>query len=211
MPRSARATRSTRRSTRGARSSSRKPTRCARCCATSSTLARELRRDMKAAEGKGAQPALREEIVVQLGELVGPRTLSSTPPEWRKHLPRYLRAARARWDKRGQRQDADLAAQIRAAEAPLERWRAEWPDGWPWPDGSRRLSLADRGAACLAVRAAARHRAARIRETARAGLATRARCRLGPRAARWRALECHATPRAQRGALDEDRTLELAA
>ena len=97
------------------------------------TLARELRRDMKAAEGKGAQPALREEIVVQLGELVGSRTLSSTPPEWRKHLPRYLRAARARWDKRGQRQDADLAAQIRAAEAPLERWRAEWPEGWPWP------------------------------------------------------------------------------
>ena len=98
------------------------------------TLARELRRDMKAAEGKGAQPALREEIVVQLGELVGSRTLSSTPPEWRKHLPRYLRAARARWDKRGQRQDAHLAAQIRAAEAPLERWRAEWPDGWPWPE-----------------------------------------------------------------------------
>jgi ATP-dependent helicase HrpA len=97
------------------------------------TLARELRRDMKAAEGKGAQPALREEIVVQLGELVGSRTLSSTPPEWRKHLPRYLRAAYARWDKRGQRQDADLAAQIRAAEAPLERWRAEWPEGWPWP------------------------------------------------------------------------------
>ena len=62
-----------------------------------------------------------------------PRTLSSTPPEWRKHLPRYLRAAYARWDKRGQRQDADLAAQIRAAEAPLERWRAEWPEGWPWP------------------------------------------------------------------------------
>ena len=97
------------------------------------TLARELRRDMKAAEGKGAQPAIREEIVVQLSELVGPRTLSSTPPEWRKHLPRYLRAARARWDKRGQRQDADLTAQIRAAEAPLERWRAEWPEGWPWP------------------------------------------------------------------------------
>jgi len=97
------------------------------------TLARELRRDMKAAEGKGAQPAIREEIVAQLSELVGPRTLSSTPPEWRKHLPRYLRATRARWEKRGQKQDAELAAQIRAAAAPLERWRTEWPEGWPWP------------------------------------------------------------------------------
>jgi len=98
------------------------------------TLARELRRDMKAAEGKGAQPAIREEIVAQLGDLVGPRTLSSTPPEWRKHLPRYLRAARSRWEKRGQKQDAELAAQIRAAAAPLERWRTEWPEGWPWPE-----------------------------------------------------------------------------
>jgi ATP-dependent helicase HrpA len=97
------------------------------------TLARELRRDMKSAEGKGAQAAVREEIVAQLGELVAPRTLSSTPPDWRKHLPRYLRAARARWEKRGQKQDTELAAQIRAAAAPLERWRAEWPDGWPWP------------------------------------------------------------------------------
>jgi ATP-dependent helicase HrpA len=97
------------------------------------TLARELRRDMKAADGKGAQPAIREEIVAQLGELVGPSMLSSTPPEWRKHLPRYLRAARVRWEKRGQKQDAELVAQIRAAAAPLERWRAEWPEGWPWP------------------------------------------------------------------------------
>ena len=97
------------------------------------TLARALRRDMKAAEGKGAQAAVREEIAAQLGELVGPRALTSTPPEWRKHLPRYLRAARARWEKRGQKQDAELAAQMRAAAAPLERWRAEWPEGWPWP------------------------------------------------------------------------------
>ena len=88
---------------------------------------------MKAAEGKGAQVAVREEIAAQLGELVTSRTLSSTPPEWRKHLPRYLRAARARWEKRGQKQDSELAAQIRAAAVPLERWRTEWPDGWPWP------------------------------------------------------------------------------
>jgi ATP-dependent helicase HrpA len=88
---------------------------------------------MKAAHGQGVQVAVRDEIVAQLGELAGPPTLSSTPPEWRKHLPRYLRAARARWEKRGQKQDAELAAQIRAAAAPFERWRAEWPEGWPWP------------------------------------------------------------------------------
>ena len=89
---------------------------------------------MKAAEGKGAQPVIRDDIMVQLAELIGARMLSSTPPEWRKHLPRYLRAARVRWEKRGQKQDAELAAQIREAEAPLERWRAEWPEGWPWPE-----------------------------------------------------------------------------
>jgi ATP-dependent helicase HrpA len=97
------------------------------------TLARELRRDMKAAQGKGAQPEIREEIAIQLSELLGPRTLSATPPEWRKHLPRYLRGARVRWDKRGDRRDAELARQAEAAAAPLERWRAEWPEGWPWP------------------------------------------------------------------------------
>ncbi|HUL82759.1 MAG TPA: DUF3418 domain-containing protein, partial [Gammaproteobacteria bacterium] len=97
------------------------------------SLVRELRRDMKSALGQGAQPAIREEIAAQLGELVGPRTLSGTPPEWRKHLPRYVRAARARWDKRGDRRDAELARQARDAAAPLERWRAEWPEDWPWP------------------------------------------------------------------------------
>src|SRR4029077_3887805 len=97
------------------------------------TLARELRRDMKAAQGQGAQPVIRENIAMQLGEPLGPRTLSATPPEWRKHLPRYLRAARARWDKRGDRRDAAPARQAEAAAAPLERWRAEWPEGWPWP------------------------------------------------------------------------------
>ncbi len=98
------------------------------------TLARELRRDMKSAQGKGAEAAVREEIVAQLNELVGRRVLSATPPEWRKHLPRYLRAARVRWEKRGHKQEAELAAQIRAAAAPFERWRAEWPEGWPWPE-----------------------------------------------------------------------------
>jgi ATP-dependent helicase HrpA len=39
-----------------------------------------------------------------------------------------------RWEKRGHKQEAELAAQIRAAAAPLERWRAEWPEGWPWPE-----------------------------------------------------------------------------
>jgi len=44
-----------------------------------------------------------------------------------------VRAARARWDKRGDRRDAELARQARDAAAPLERWRAEWPEDWPWP------------------------------------------------------------------------------
>jgi ATP-dependent helicase HrpA len=96
-------------------------------------LARELRRDLEAASVKGAQPRVRDELAAQLGELVDPHLLSATPPQWRKQLPRYLRAARARWEKRGDRRDAELAAQVRAAAEPLERWRAEWPKGWPWP------------------------------------------------------------------------------
>ncbi len=94
---------------------------------------RDLRRDLDAASGKGAQPRVRDEIAAQLGALVGAYFLSATPPESRRHLPRYLRAARVRWEKRGDRRDAALAAQVAAAAAPLERWQAEWPDGWPWP------------------------------------------------------------------------------
>jgi ATP-dependent helicase HrpA len=95
---------------------------------------RELRRELDGASGKGVQPRVRDEIGAQVTGLVAPYCLSAMPPEWRKHLPRYLRAARARWEKRGDRRDAELAKQIEAAAAPLERWRAEWPEGWPWPE-----------------------------------------------------------------------------
>jgi ATP-dependent helicase HrpA len=97
------------------------------------TAFRELKRELDAASGKGAQPRVRDEIAAQLTQLVAPYFLSATPPEWRRHLPRYLRAARTRWERRGDRRDAELSQQIAAAAAPLERWRAEWPEGWPWP------------------------------------------------------------------------------
>jgi ATP-dependent helicase HrpA len=94
---------------------------------------RELKRELDGASGKGMQPRVRDEIAAQIGALVAPYSLSATPAEWRKHVPRYLRAARVRWEKRGDRKDAELSAEIAAAAAPLERWRAEWPAGWPWP------------------------------------------------------------------------------
>jgi ATP-dependent helicase HrpA len=96
-------------------------------------LLRDLRRDLDKPKGAAAQPRVRAEIAAQLDDLVSPFLLSTTPPEWRKHLPRYLKAARARWEKRGSKQDAELAAQVAAAAAPLERWRAQWPADWPWP------------------------------------------------------------------------------
>jgi ATP-dependent helicase HrpA len=97
------------------------------------TTSRELRRELEAASGKGAQPRVRDELAAQLAALVAPYCLSATPPEWRKHLPRYMRAARLRWEKRGDRKDAELAQQVAGAAAPLERWRVEWPAAWPWP------------------------------------------------------------------------------
>jgi ATP-dependent helicase HrpA len=78
---------------------------------------------------------VRDEVAAQIAELIGPHVLSATPREWRRQLPRYLSAARARWEKRGDRRDAELAAQVQAAAAPLDRWRAEWPKDWPWPAG----------------------------------------------------------------------------
>ena len=141
-----------RRSTRAAPSSSAKRTRCARCCARCSPRFASLRRELDAASGKGAQPRVRDEIAAQLAQLVAPYCLSATPPEWRKHLPRYLRAARARWEKRGDRQDAELAQQIAAAAAPLERWRAEWPDGWPWPAAMVEYRWLSRSCACRCSR-----------------------------------------------------------
>jgi ATP-dependent helicase HrpA len=86
-------------------------------------LYRQLRRELDAASGKGAQPAIRDDLAMQLSQLVGPYFLSNTPAHWRKHLPRYLRAAQQRWQKRGQRQDAELVAPVHSAAARLQRYQ----------------------------------------------------------------------------------------
>jgi ATP-dependent helicase HrpA len=61
--------------------------------------------------------------------------LADTPREWRQHLPRYLRAAEQRWEKRGQRSEAELAREARTAAARLAHWRSSQPPGMPWPKG----------------------------------------------------------------------------
>jgi ATP-dependent helicase HrpA len=94
-------------------------------------LYRQLRRALDAGDG---QQRVRDEVGAQLEGLVGPYFLTYTPGRWRKHLPRYLKAALARWEKRGQRQDAELAAQVQTAAARLEHWRAAQPPDWPWPE-----------------------------------------------------------------------------
>ena len=95
-------------------------------------LHRKLRRDLEAADARSE--AVRADIAAQIDALVGPRFLTATPAEWRRHLPRYLKAAELRWDKRGQRQERELAAQVHAAAARLEHWRSSVPEGWPWPN-----------------------------------------------------------------------------
>jgi ATP-dependent helicase HrpA len=94
---------------------------------------RSLKRALDAAAGHEAHAAARDELAAQVSELVGPRMLTTTPREWRKHLSRYLAAAELRWQKRGQRTDAEHAAQVRAAVERLAHWRATRPDGEPWP------------------------------------------------------------------------------
>jgi len=64
---------------------------------------------------------------------VGPRMLTDTPREWRPHLPRYLRAAEQRWQKRGQREEPRRAAEVGTAAARLAHWRAARRSGVPWP------------------------------------------------------------------------------
>jgi ATP-dependent RNA helicase HrpA len=98
-------------------------------------LQRSLRRSLEAAAKKDAHASTRSELAAQLAELVGPRMLTDTPREWRQHLPRYLRAAEQRWEKRGQPKEAELAAEARAAAARLDHWRATRPSGTPWPGG----------------------------------------------------------------------------
>jgi ATP-dependent helicase HrpA len=96
-------------------------------------LQRTLRRALEAGAEKDAHMRIRAELAAQVDELVGPRMLTDTPPEWRLHLPRYLRAAMQRWDKRGQRSEPDLAAEVAAAVARLAQWRAAQPRGAAWP------------------------------------------------------------------------------
>ncbi|HWN39210.1 MAG TPA: ATP-dependent RNA helicase HrpA, partial [Gammaproteobacteria bacterium] len=96
-------------------------------------LQRSLRRALEAAAKKDAFASVRADVAAQLAALVGPRMLTDTPREWRQHLPRYLRAAEQHWDKRGQRNEPELAAEVRTAAARLEHWRATHPPGSPWP------------------------------------------------------------------------------
>jgi ATP-dependent helicase HrpA len=96
-------------------------------------LQRNLRRALDAAPADDARASVRDDIAAQLDALVGPRMLTNTPREWRPHLPRYLRAAEQRWQKRGQRDETKKADEIRVAAARLEHWRASRPDGVPWP------------------------------------------------------------------------------
>ena len=98
-------------------------------------LQRALRRELEAAAKSDAHASVRTELAAQLAELVGPRMLTDTPREWRRHLPRYLRAAEQRWQKRGQRNEPELAAEVRTAAARLDHWRASQPPGAPWPAG----------------------------------------------------------------------------
>jgi ATP-dependent helicase HrpA len=97
-------------------------------------LQRGLRRALDAAAKKDAHTSVRDELAAQLAELVGVRMLTDTPRAWRAHLPRYLRAAEQRWQKRAERGEPKLAAEVRTAAARLEQWRASRPDGAPWPD-----------------------------------------------------------------------------
>jgi ATP-dependent helicase HrpA len=98
-------------------------------------LQRSLRRALDAAATNGAEDGVRDDIVAQLDELVGPHMLTQTPRQWRAHLPRYLRAADQRWQKRGQREERKRAAEVQAAATRLAHWRASRPDGVPWPAG----------------------------------------------------------------------------
>ncbi len=98
-------------------------------------LQRALRRELDAAAKSGPHATVRTELAAQLAALVNQGTLASTPREWRRHLPRYLRAAAQRWQKRGQRNEPELAAEVRTAAARLDHWRASQPPGTPWPAG----------------------------------------------------------------------------
>jgi ATP-dependent helicase HrpA len=94
---------------------------------------RGLRRALDAAAEDRRHSLVRDEILAQLDALIGPRMLTDTPPEWRRHLPRYLAAAEQRWQKRGQKHAPELAEQVRAAVARVEHWRSTRVADAPWP------------------------------------------------------------------------------
>jgi ATP-dependent helicase HrpA len=96
-------------------------------------LQRALRRELEGAASKQAHANVRDELLAQLEDLVGTRMLTNTPREWRPQLPRYLRAAQQRWEKRGQRDEPKRADEVRAAAARLDHWRATRADAGAWP------------------------------------------------------------------------------
>jgi ATP-dependent helicase HrpA len=97
------------------------------------SLYRQIRRELDAS--KPSHEHARTDIVAQVERLAAPCFLTDTPPEWRKHLPRYLKAVQQRWQKLAQRpsQDAQIQARVQQAADRLERWRETLPAGWPWP------------------------------------------------------------------------------
>jgi ATP-dependent helicase HrpA len=96
-------------------------------------LQRSLRRALEAAAASDAHTSVRDDITAQLDALVGTRMLTNTPREWRPELPRYLRAAEQRWQKRGGREEPKRAQEVRVAAARLAQWRGSRPNGVPWP------------------------------------------------------------------------------
>jgi ATP-dependent helicase HrpA len=77
----------------------------------------------------------RVDIQQQLSQLVYPGFLTATPPQWRRHLSRYLRAIVVRLDKlaTGHPKDAVHQGYVADAAAPLKCWVEQWPADRPWP------------------------------------------------------------------------------
>jgi ATP-dependent helicase HrpA len=93
------------------------------------------RGEQSGARYAGLPPRASDDIAAQLDGLVHPYFLRETPVEWRRELPRYLKAIGARLDKLSQRapKDAEHQAIVERAAARLEAWRARQPPDWPWP------------------------------------------------------------------------------
>jgi ATP-dependent helicase HrpA len=85
-------------------------------------------------EGALPERALRD-IGAQLDGLVHPYFLRETPVEWRRDVPRYLKAIGVRLDKLEQRapKDAEHQSIVELAVTRLDAWRARQPPDWPWP------------------------------------------------------------------------------